>query len=307
MRGLSCVVPGGPRKKPRRSRKLLRVWDPRAGPGAGRRQGGSWRASPVVSLQTPSCAAPLRGHNRGPTRPEATCRSGTWDQGTGPAARPLSGSGWAEDFLCGGLSQGTVRAPDRPAFCRAPPGHAHQGLAPCGPHPRPHPSSLARLPRPPGLSSRGRSGFHLHGLNGLGSRGRSCSGESTASALQGLSLALPVPRLNPPQRKSSSNPEPERRRAAGPVPQFCSCTRPSGALEPVLWHVERGPRPCSTARGSWPQESEGRRGPAHSQQVRGECPAGLASRVPILGPAGPGGTQETFDGTSGQAARGGRA
>ena len=81
--------------------------------GAGRRQGGKRRTFPVVSLQTPSCAAPVRAHNRGPTRPEATCRSRTRDQGTGPAARPLWGSGWAEDFLCGGLSQGTVRAPDR--------------------------------------------------------------------------------------------------------------------------------------------------------------------------------------------------
>ncbi|XP_060009766.1 basic proline-rich protein-like [Lagenorhynchus albirostris] len=66
MRGLSCVVPGGPRKKPRRSRKLLRVWDPRAGPGAGRRQGGSWtppqwsacRRRPVQRRSERTTAAP---------------------------------------------------------------------------------------------------------------------------------------------------------------------------------------------------------------------------------------------------------
>lgn len=49
---------------------------------------------------------------------------------------------------------------------------------------------------------------------------------------------------------------------------------------PVLWHMERWPGHCS----------RGRRGGAHSQQVR------AVFAVPILGPAGPGGTQETLMG-----------
>lgn len=162
------------------------------------------------------------------------------------------------------------------------------------------PARQAPPPRPPGLSSRGRSGF-----NGAGE-----SWEEPQRGINGFCSARAVQRPVGPLTQPSTEKvllQLRAREGAGGRRRAAVLL-----LHPPLRGTRARPVACGEVarplqHGSWPQESEGRRGPARSQQVRGECPPGLASCVPILGPAGPGGTQETFAGTSGQAARGGRA
>lgn len=71
--------------------------------------------TPEATSRAAGAGPPLHMPQDGSSAPEGRVQE--QNCGTGPAARRLSGSGLEEDFLCGGLSQGTGRARDSP--CRA--------------------------------------------------------------------------------------------------------------------------------------------------------------------------------------------
>lgn len=97
--------------------------------------------------------------------------------GTAPAARPLSGSELEEDFLCGGLSQGTDRALDSP--CRAEAVYSPLRLLPRLPSPvKTGPTSRGQAWGAGGRSLASRRGVAWgvvrrgRGLDGRGQEGR---------------------------------------------------------------------------------------------------------------------------------------